>query len=88
LKKKKKKSEMNFHHFANIRKAIDIKKRLLNVFYIFIFLNDIILQWVLGFVAKIYKYFNKFVVPYMAYNQNMAKCFYGWFFKKIKNLKK
>ncbi len=33
--------------------------------------------WVLGLLAKIEKYFNKYVPPYMACNQNMVKCFYG-----------
>ncbi len=31
----------------------------------------------LKLVAEIYKYFNKYVPPYMAYSQNMAKFSYG-----------
>jgi hypothetical protein len=43
---------MNFHHFANIRKAININKDFY-FFYIFtFFLNDVILQWVLELVSK------------------------------------
>ncbi len=42
-------------------------------------MNDIILQWVLRLVAKIYKYFNKLVFPYMAYSQNMVKFSCGGF---------
>ncbi len=73
---------MNFHYFANIERAIKI-----NNFLKIYTLNDIILQWVLGFVIKILKYFNKFVCPYIAYNQNMAKFSYGWSWKRLQNWK-
>jgi len=48
---------VNFHHFANIKKTININKgfHILNL-KIYIFLkNDIILQWILGLVIKIFK---------------------------------
>jgi len=85
---------VNFYHFANIRKAININKRFLKNFYTFFFLpNGIILQWVLGLVAKIKKYLNKFVLPYMAYNQTWLNFFMDdhekdYKIEKIKRLKK
>ncbi len=44
---------MNFHHFASIKKAININK----VFLIkeknsLVFFNDIILHWVVGLITK------------------------------------
>jgi hypothetical protein len=65
---------VNFHNFRNIRKDININKRFL---ILKIFLHDKSLYFFLGLVAKILKYFNKFVPPYMANNQNMVKLFYG-----------
>ncbi len=41
----------------------------------------------LKLVAEIYKYFNKYVPPYMAYSQNMAKFSCGWFWR-IQNWKR
>ncbi len=65
---------MNFHHFTSIL-AKD-----------YIFLSDIILQWNLGLVVNIEKYFNKFVPPYMAYSQNMVKLLLCMILKNITNL--
>jgi hypothetical protein len=55
---------VNFHHFTNLKKAININKDFFsffqfNFFTILIFLNDIILQWVLGLLIEIYKYFHQ-----------------------------
>jgi len=45
---------VNFHHFSNIKRAININKKSFKYFFTFLyFLNDIILQWVLGHVTKI-----------------------------------
>jgi hypothetical protein len=66
---------MDFHHFANIKKAINVNKRFF--FLNYTFLDYIILQSIIKLVAKIVKYFNKIVLPYMGYSQNMAKFSYG-----------
>jgi hypothetical protein len=70
----------NFHHLQTQEEPSKSTKYFLvlkfYIFYNFTFkknLNDIILQWVVGLVAKIYKYSNKFVPPCMVYSQNMAK---------------
>jgi hypothetical protein len=68
---------MNFDHFANITKPSTSTKDFIFIFTFLYFKNDIFIQWVLGLVTKIEKYFNKFAPPYMAYSQNMVKCFYG-----------
>jgi hypothetical protein len=62
---------MNFHHFANIKGHQDQQKVFFFSFTFLYFQKDIILQWVLGLVTKIYKYFNNFLPLYM------AKYFYG-----------
>jgi len=41
----------------------------------------------LKLVAEIYKYFNKYVPPYMAYGQNMIKFSCGWSWRKLQNWK-
>jgi heme/copper-type cytochrome/quinol oxidase subunit 1 len=56
-------------------------------FLINFFSNYIILQWVLGLVTKMYKYFNKFILPYMVYSQNMVKLSCGWYWRRLKNWK-
>jgi len=46
------------------------------IFFTFLFfLNDIILQWVLELVAKIYKYFNKFAPPIWFIAKTWLNCF-------------
>jgi hypothetical protein len=62
---------VNFHHFANIKKAININKKIiyfLNITFFHILKKLYNSTMVLGFGTKIYKYFNKIVPPYMAYN--------------------
>jgi hypothetical protein len=69
---------LNFHHFANIRKAININKRFLIVFYILIFFKlYIYIQCVVGLVGKIFLKINKILLPYMVDSQNMFKFCYG-----------
>jgi len=52
-----------FPPFCKHKRAINNNKKfyLILNFLRFYFSNDIILQWVLRFVAKIYEYLNKFV---------------------------
>jgi hypothetical protein len=51
---------VNFHHIANIKKGHQHQQTIFNLkIHILVSKNDIILQWDLGLVIKIYKYFNQ-----------------------------
>ncbi len=78
---------MNFHHFANIRKAMNIKKRFKIMFTFFYSSNDISWHWVPILVGKILKYLWKNLLSYMVSNQNMVKFSYGWSWRRLQNWK-
>jgi len=69
---------VNFQHFANIKKAINSNnffffKYIYINFLHFNFSNDRILQWVLRFVANIYKYLTTIVSHIWFMNKTLLK---------------